>query len=177
MGYVPLLPPPSRKTKIFYRYIRPLKVDSRFELRSVTRGGICLRFEDDGNRLWFSYSRCHPEDDFNSKVAKAIADSRAEMIRGEPLHLERQTLSRRDISSDDLPDFVIDCCFQKVMPGIVGMYVDRELQQLAQYITKLLKQNFDVRQEHALRVVAIEALNTQKRYKDKYNEALVRKPA
>lgn len=167
--------------KVFYRYIRPLKVDSRFELRSTTRGGTCLRFEDDGSRIWFSYSRCHLDDDFNSRVARAIADSRADVIRGEPKHLERQTLAdvpdRQRDSTLDLPHLVIDCCFNKTMSGIVGMYVDRELQQLGQYLTRLLKQNLDARQEHALRVVAIEALNTHDRYKDKFNEALVRKPA
>jgi hypothetical protein len=57
---------------------------TRFELETLANGGICLRFEElSETTLLFTYSRCHLEDHFNKKVAKAVADKRSEAAKSD----------------------------------------------------------------------------------------------
>jgi hypothetical protein len=65
--------------KLFYRYVRPVKLDEgRLELTTLPRGGVCLRFQEMGDgALSFTHSRCHTDDLFSKEVAKRVADSRA----------------------------------------------------------------------------------------------------
>lgn len=72
-------------SKVFYRYIRPVEFNTtRFQLQTLATGGICLRFEQlSETTLLFTYSRCHLEDHFNKKVAKAVADKRSETAKSD----------------------------------------------------------------------------------------------
>ena len=70
-------------SQVFYRYIRPVTFNTtRLEFETLATGGICLRFEElSTTTLLFTYSRCHLEDHFNKKVAKAVADKRSEAAK------------------------------------------------------------------------------------------------
>ena len=72
--------------KVFYRYLRPIKLNlKRMEFETLPHGGVCLRLEEDlDGSFWFTHSRCRSDDYFNKKVAKQIADQRAEVARSDP---------------------------------------------------------------------------------------------
>lgn len=75
----------GKEVKTFYRYLRPQRFnEKRIELTTLPHGGICLRFEElpDGD-LFFTYSRCHPQDLFNKDVARVIADDRASAAKSD----------------------------------------------------------------------------------------------
>lgn len=94
----------------FYRFIRPVRFNyKRSELTTLPRGGICLRFEQAENEnLWFSYSRCHPDDLFNKVVAKQIADSKAEVIRNSPVLLDIFSVLPPSKNTDALVSCIFD---------------------------------------------------------------------
>ncbi len=63
---------------VFYRYIRPVVFDNkRAELVTNPKGGVCLRFELEGDHLWFTHARCSSDEFFSKEVAKRCADVRA----------------------------------------------------------------------------------------------------
>lgn len=63
---------------VFYRYIRPVQFDAkRTELVTNPQGGVCLRFEVLGERLWFTHARCNVDEYFSKDVAKRCVDVRA----------------------------------------------------------------------------------------------------
>jgi hypothetical protein len=71
-----------KKTSAFYRYIRPVLFDEkRIELVTQKKGGVCFRFEIDGNSIWFTHSRCKNDELFSKEVAKKIADERAKFAK------------------------------------------------------------------------------------------------
>lgn len=72
---------------ILYRYVRPMKFDpKRGEGVTAARGGVCLRFESfhgigaGAGPMWFSHSRCHPDELFSKDIARKIAIERAQTM-------------------------------------------------------------------------------------------------
>lgn len=64
----------------FYRYLRPLRYNlERHAVELYPRGGICFRITHNefyGDIIDMSYSICHDDDVFDTKVARTIADNR-----------------------------------------------------------------------------------------------------
>lgn len=75
------------RRQIFYRYIRPVHFNSaRVEIDTNPYGGICLRFEELNDALWFVHSRCTMNELFSKDVAKHVVDQRALTIKEMNFH-------------------------------------------------------------------------------------------
>jgi hypothetical protein len=131
----------------FYRYIRPVKFnEQRIELDTSPRGGICLRFEEYNNKLWFTHSRCHADELFSKEVAKRIADTRAKAVTTQKLHVLGYLGDLPCIKdTSTLVEHVIDWCLNWVPPEDAGatvrQYLRVEQRQLGSALHELTTQN------------------------------------
>jgi hypothetical protein len=140
---------------IFYRYIRPLKLnEKRLELQTLPYGGICLRLEslEEGD-LFFTYARCHPKEFFNKDVARTIADERA----GHALSDVRIMQQLRGIPNTQntillVESIIVRCGMMDVSHehSIVQRYMHAEYSKFASALQNLFNNN----QKEKLRAVA-----------------------
>lgn len=162
----------------FYRYIRPVKFDqSRFELVTQARGGICLRFEqhpaktmsDVGNkRLWFTFARCHDEDLFSKEVAKRIVDGRSNNLDdlGIPL---TGVVGRFDYTNNTkvLCQGVIAFCLDPLLNPNASpkvQYLQAEMIDLGVALKNMIRSNEIEEQKAEQFKEAIAATQTSQRY-------------
>lgn len=134
--------------RIFYRYIRPVKFNSkRMDFDTLPNGGICLRFERmSGSNTLFTYSRCHGEDHFNKVVAKKIADERAERAKSDARLLAAMSPDMDGIgeSAEELCYFLIAYCDEfspADYPFLVAHYLSIEWKGFVEALEKIMKQN------------------------------------
>jgi hypothetical protein len=134
-------------TTPFYRYIRPQRFDpKRQELITLPRGGICLRFAATGTGdLWFTYSRCHPEDLFKKDVARLQADHRAMLAQTDERIIEASSTIPNVRNTDLLIHTVIDRCLTWEPPedstNLVIWFMAREWKGLAESIRSVYYAN------------------------------------
>lgn len=137
----------SQVSNVFYRYIRPTRFDeTRLEFNTYPKGGVCLRFEEtpEGG-LWFSHSRCHPDDHFNKAVARKVADERARIIKSDPVLLSALGAIRYSQDASDLAMFVFDHCREWDLTAKssspMSLYLKIEWLRLADALEHLLRGN------------------------------------
>lgn len=128
---------------VFYRYLRPIRFDSkRLEFVTLPNGGICLRFEEDlDGTLWFTHARCHPDDHFNKRVAKQIADWRAAQVKYDPMRKAACGGLKYAQDTTELAHAVANHCENWTPPNAshepVGIYLKMEWKGLAEAIDRM----------------------------------------
>ena len=158
--------------KIFYRYIRPIKFDEhRLELDTLPRGGICLRFEEyrQGNKLWFTHSRCHADELFSKEVAKRIADTRAKAACTAKLHALGYLGDLEAVKeTSELVDLVTCWCLNWIPPfdssTYIRQYLRTEQRQLGVALQELVTRNTMERQKAEIWKAGITAAGHAARY-------------
>lgn len=150
----------------FYRYIRPVKFNqSRVELDTLPRGGICLRFdENEDGTLWFTFSRCHGDELFSKEVAKRIADNRAKTARPEFCGAFRPSKI-----TEVLVEQVIDWCDEWRAPignrwYVTGLYLEQEYRALARALEQLITSNLAEKHKADVWKEGLAAIDTRELY-------------
>ena len=149
---------------IFYRYVRPVRFDSkRVEVQTFSRGGVCLRFEAHANEtLFFTHSRCHPDELFSKDIARKIADHRAESMASVIKNEMQLVLTEPSFLIED----VIEWCSNwdpVPYPPIVS-YAQDELRQLGSILSAIVNVNLQERQKMQDWVTIQSAANFQDNY-------------
>lgn len=162
----------GKKMKVFYRYLRPVKFDTRrLEFDTLSSGGVCLRFEEDlDGTLWFTHARCHPNDHFNKKVAKRIADERAAEVRLDPRLKAACGGLAYTKNTEELAVAVANHCEFWVPPEgtheVVSFYLSIEWHGLSDVIERILRSNDLQRRIGGIWITAAHAGAAMQMYKD-----------
>lgn len=156
---------------VFYRYIRPVKFNEvRAELETLPRGGICLRLDDLGGALSFSYARCHDDELFSKDVAKRIADNRARSWQNLEMLIEPsknpKLLAERVIEAAEAWRAPIDSRWY-----VAGQYVEIELRALAHNLEALMISNAREEAKALIWKAGVEAIDTAARYREYDNSS------
>ena len=158
-------------SRVFYRYVRPFKFNTkRLDFDTLPNGGVCLRFEqnEDGTTL-FTYSRCHPEDHFDKRVAKAIADARVDVAKTDERLVAIMSPDMRDIgqSTEELADFIIAYCRSfdcNDFPFLVGHYLSIEWEGFSDALERIQKHNARELEIGRIWCTAVQAMDVAKLY-------------
>jgi hypothetical protein len=148
----------------FYRYIRPTRFDeTRLEFNTQPRGGICLRFEETPEAgLWFTFSRCHPEDPFNKALAKKLADARAVVIKSDPAALAAIGAIGYSQDVTELAASVIDHCrswkWSSSIGPLVAHYMGIEWLGFADALDELMAANHREKEKGRIWLTAARAM-------------------
>lgn len=158
------------QVETFYRYIRPCRFDEkRMDYITLPTGGVCLRFEQVGDSLFFTHARCHIDDLFNKEVARHITDTRAEHAKtderivqhlgGIPLIRNTHLLAEHVISICDGGRYFADS-------PIIIRYLQTELNGLANSLQELFRLRAQEEHKAHLWEGAIRAMHTVSVYAD-----------
>lgn len=161
---------------VFYRYIRPTKLnDTRIELDTLPKGGVCLRFEEyqgkDEAWIWFTYSRCRNNELFSKDVAKLIADARATAAVDRKHHLLGHYGKLEYVKgADEMIGRVVQWCDTWVPPPeatpMIQHYHRVAMQELSTTIKLLLAQNERERKKAEIWKAGIAAAGYSARYEE-----------
>jgi hypothetical protein len=147
---------------IFYRYVRPVRLNlERCEIETDPKGGVCLRFERNGDEtLKFSFSRCHENELFSKEVAKRVADERALRAVDEP---KIENIADKHL----LIEQVIDYCLSWKGDGSVAHeYLGHEYRDLAYALLRIMKRAVKTEERLQRELDRIEFLSISKEYAD-----------
>lgn len=157
-------------SSLFYRYIRPIRFDeTRLEFNTQPKGGICLRFEETPEGwLWFTFSRCHPEDLFNRAVAKKLADERAINLKSDPSALAAIGAIPHNEQADILAWGVVQHCrswkWSSSISPLVSHYMAIEWLGFADALEDLLMANEREKEKGRVWITAAHAMDSAASY-------------
>jgi hypothetical protein len=144
---------------VFYRYIRPTRLNpQRFEIETLPRGGVCLRFQERGDgSLWFTHARCHEDELFSKNVARLIADSRAVTVTAnarDGIHLVNEFLGPiQQGPTEALVEQVVEHCLSWVPPLNASIatknYLVAELREVGHALLQICSVNTKERMKQA----------------------------